>query len=239
MLSRHRGHPQTVVLGRSRDKRRAVFVGTGMRSSFAIDQDGGVWAWGANGRGQLGLGSNLWGQIISEPMKVEALSPTTLSASLRQTSERVVRISGGEFHTLFLTSAGRVLACGAVDSHELGLPTKHSTFTDVDSSLERIFYEKSVCIPVEIPFPGLEHDQVISISSNMRYNMAITQQGVLFSWGTGDSLGLGKMDDGNAVEVKDNPSVLVRGSGPRRAIAVSSGGQHVVALLALREDDIQ
>lgn len=236
ILVRHRGHPQKVVLGRPRDKKRAVCVGTGMRSSFAIDQNGDVWAWGANGRGQLGLGSKLWGQIIEEPTKVEALCPAMLRMS---PSERVVQISGGEYHSLFLTSTGRVLACGAIDSHELGLPPKHHAFTDVDSDLEPIFYESSICTPREIPFPVLEQGRIVSISSNMRYNMAITERGALFSWGTGDSLGLGKDDDGDAVEMKEEPAVVVRDTGPRSAVRVSSGGQHVVALLALRDDNMQ
>jgi regulator of chromosome condensation len=43
--------PSLVLLGPKRGKgRKAVYVGAGSKSSFAVDEDGDVWGWGMNGQ---------------------------------------------------------------------------------------------------------------------------------------------------------------------------------------------
>lgn len=98
--------PDKVVYGPRRT--RTVLIGTGSNRSFAVDSAGDVWAWGPNGRGQLGLGDALVGEIVAHPTRIDALTPAELERSSGVANNRVVQICGGEFHTVFLTSSGVV-----------------------------------------------------------------------------------------------------------------------------------
>lgn len=86
-------------------------VSAGGWHTVALLDDGSVWAWGANGYGQLGDGTN---QQRSEPVQVVGL-------------ERVTAISAGGFHTLALVEDGTVWSWGANGWGQLGNGTnQHS-----------------------------------------------------------------------------------------------------------------
>ena len=74
--------------------------------SFAIDESGALWAWGANESGQLGLGT----VSPSRP------TPTKVVGGLQ-----VLEVKGGAAHTLVRTADGRVWAWGLNASGQLGL----------------------------------------------------------------------------------------------------------------------
>lgn len=106
--------------------RRIRLIGTGNYHSFAVREDGRVFAWGLNSMGQTGIHPDLGGSedIIWQPTEVTALSPDRLGG------RRVVQISGGEHHTLFLLNDGAVYACGRCDGFELGLGDDHPAMPD-------------------------------------------------------------------------------------------------------------
>jgi hypothetical protein len=85
-------------VGLRRDPRDPfVDVHAGSYTGFARTAGGRVYAWGLNKDGQLGLGHH---DAVDHPELVPAL-----------TSQRVIAIAGGDFHTLALTADGDVLAC--------------------------------------------------------------------------------------------------------------------------------
>nr|GAT53034.1 predicted protein [Mycena chlorophos] len=220
VLERHqlRGtHPQKVVLSRSL---RAKVIGAGTYHSFAVDENGTVWAWGLNSMGQLGTGLDEKGdECVATPRVVRRLSKEELGG------ETVVQIHGGEHHTLFLTSGGRVFACGRANSSQLGL-AKDDKAWEGDSSRE--FLPE----PVEVTFPDdADDDPVVQIDAGLHNNMAITKDGALYCWGQGTQGELGVPD----VEV-ETPRVLVRREGGSWAAEqVACGGQHTMALLRKRQ----
>ncbi|TFK24771.1 RCC1 domain-containing protein [Coprinopsis marcescibilis] len=163
--------PQRVVLGIR--ARKAVLIGAGLRATFAVDEAGEVWAWGMNSVGQLGIGER--GDGVSQPTRLPVLSPANLDG------DRVVQVEGGEFHTLFLTEQGRVYACGACNDFQLGIPEEHEAFGGKGTR-----GAECVAEPVLVPLPAaVEGDPVVGISCGPRYNMAVTKEGVLLSWGVG------------------------------------------------------
>jgi alpha-tubulin suppressor-like RCC1 family protein len=79
---------------------KVEFVSSGPCSvhMFAITDEGAVYAWGRNEKGQLGLGDTKDRRC---PTLVNSLS-----------GHRVVKAATGKNHSLFLTDQGKVLACG-------------------------------------------------------------------------------------------------------------------------------
>jgi regulator of chromosome condensation len=101
--------------------KKIVLVGAGSYHSFAVDQKGTVYAWGLNSFHQTGVSEDegSWQDIVVSPTPVDSLHPSKHQGS------RVVQISGGEHHTLFLFSNGEVWSCGRCDGFEPGLDPEH------------------------------------------------------------------------------------------------------------------
>lgn len=96
-----------------------VQVGAGAYHSFAIDKDGNVLAWGLNSLNQLGIESESQTDFIPMPTIIPSLAPSQLGGA------RVVQVTGGEHHSLFLLSDGRLFGTGRCDGCELGLADDH------------------------------------------------------------------------------------------------------------------
>lgn len=110
VLERHKVHgtsPERIVIGNRSNK--AWHIGAGTHTSFAVDDQGSVWGWGANNYGQTGTGftNGSTDKEIHVPRKVIGLSTAELGVD-----NYVVRIAGGDDHTLFLTADGQLYACG-------------------------------------------------------------------------------------------------------------------------------
>ncbi|KAI3609926.1 rcc1 domain-containing protein [Moniliophthora roreri] len=131
---------------------------------------GDVRAFGLNNNGQSGIGYINEGTfLILTPTQVSGLSVEALGG------ERVVRISGSEAHTLFLTSGGRVFTCGKHYIGQLGLPKD-----------DPIFAKNPQCVPcpVQVPLPD-PADHVVRIATSTRGNRVVTAAGALYGWGGG------------------------------------------------------
>jgi len=88
-------------------KVRAVNKGSISPFCFAITEDGEVYAWGRNEKGQLGLGDTVDRKV---PTLIEEL-----------TGYDITEIATGKNHTLFLTSEGKVLVSGDNSSGQCGV----------------------------------------------------------------------------------------------------------------------
>ncbi|KAA1478132.1 RCC1/BLIP-II [Dentipellis sp. KUC8613] len=223
ILERRKIHgtvPEKVVLGNR--GRRAVAIGAGNYHSFAVDEAGDVWGWGLNSAGQTGTGINSadTDSIVQTPRRVPGLSTADLGDDAR-----VVAIAGGDLYTLFLTSDGRVYACGRADSSQLGLPEDHP-------ALKEHAEEHFVPEPVRVEFPvDPEEDPVVQISAGTGFNAAVTRDGALYAWGESEQGEVGVGESGKAV----TPAVVVRREGGSfAAMAVSCGGQHTLGLFKKR-----
>ena len=207
--------PEKIVLGNRTHK--AVTIGAGNYTSFAVDEKGTLWGWGLNNMGQTGTGyvNTALDNEVGLPKKVIGLSTDELGDD-----EKIVQIAGGEHHTLFLTSSGKVYACGRSNGGQLGLPEDHP-------ALQGREIPDMVATPTLVPFPD-EDDPVVDISAGIHNNLAVTRDGALYTWGTGPQSELGAGD----LSQVDTPKMIVkREGGSWASVAASCGGQHSVALL--------
>ncbi|TDL19080.1 RCC1/BLIP-II [Rickenella mellea] len=221
ILERSKVHgttPEKVILHvRSR---RAVAIGAGDFTSFAVDDEGQVWGWGLNNMGQAGTGDEE-DKVVLQPRVVVGLGKTDLGGAT------VVKVAGGEHHTIFLTSDGRVFACGQSNGGQLGIPDDHPALSNDNPDGAGIVYA-----PTLVPFPDTD-DPVVHISAGTRNNLAVTTSGALYSWGEGNSGELGVGSETNAWQ----PKVVVRREGGSwKAISAACGGQHCLGLFRKKVD---
>ncbi len=218
VLERRKIHgttPEKIVLGGRSHK--AVVIGAGNYTSFAVDEKGDVWAWGLNNMGQTGTGftSAASDSEVQLPKKVIGLSKKELGGD-----ETVVQITGGEHHTLFLTSTGKVYACGRSNGGQVGIDEDDPAVKDREfpDMLEK---------PTLVTFPDKD-DPIVHISVGIHNNLAVTQGGALYTWGTGPQSELGAGDE---TELRTPKMIVRKDGGSWAAAAGSCGGQHTLALL--------
>ncbi|KAH9928515.1 RCC1/BLIP-II [Epithele typhae] len=210
--------PEKIHLGTR--SRKAVLVGAGNNHSFAVDEEGDVWGWGVNSYGQTGTGladKNI-NKEVHAPTRVHGLGKVDLGGAT------VVQIAGGDFHTLFRSSDGRVYACGMSAEGRLGLAAN-------DPALQDRQWDDCVPEPVRVTFSDA-NDPVVHVACGTNNNLAVTRSGALLTWGRQvvGELGLG-WDEGDPNE-QLTPEVVVRKEGGSwTAVDASCGGQHCLALL--------
>ncbi|KAF8138388.1 regulator of chromosome condensation 1/beta-lactamase-inhibitor protein II [Boletus edulis] len=192
--------PEKITLGTRSN--RAVVIGAGNHCSFAVDENGDVWGWGLNSMGQTGLEVS---DEIQSPKKIESLSKKSLGGDV------VIQIVGGEHHTLFLTAAGKVYACGRCDSGQLGVK-------EDDEKYKARPNEDFVVEPILVSFDDLEDP----ISPYL--------YGLLYAWGAETQGELGVKEK----EAK-TPTPVVRREGKFLATTVACGGQHTLGLFRSKE----
>ena len=139
-------------------------IEAGIASSFAIDNRGYLWAWGSNGNGRLGVGGT-----------EQRITPTrVLGPSLRAGNEQVVAVSSMTYHTLALTSGGRVFSWGAGWSGRLG----HGNTNQLE-------------VPTHINSVVLAQG-VRAIAAGNGHSVAVLNDGTVATWGDNGRYRLGR-----------------------------------------------
>ncbi|WFD30712.1 hypothetical protein MSPP1_001736 [Malassezia sp. CBS 17886] len=208
-----------------------VHIACGLNTSFAVDADGRVFAWGLNTRGQTGTG--LKKDRVTRPTRVKTLEPT------HQNGASVIQIAGGEFHSVFLMSTGAVWVCGDGDEGKLGLPADHEAMAASTAPLLRT--------PVAVPMPAPPshaakssvradgQTRVIGIAAGMRFSFALAADGTLYSWGTTSDEAMGQpAATWGGDQSKPTPTAVPMPGEPGawRIVSVATAGQHSLALAA-------
>lgn len=160
------------------------YIASGDFHCFAINKDNRVYTWGLNQYGQCGVtneqGKLEDGSVISKPVEVPELSGLTIK-----------EIVGGEHHSLALTEDGDVYSWGRFDMREVGISLDNlpsTAFKDQHGNPRSVPVPTKLTVGEDIKFKG--------IGAGSHHSFAITKDGVLFSWGFGDtySPGLGPLD---------------------------------------------
>jgi alpha-tubulin suppressor-like RCC1 family protein len=131
-------------------------VTAGSVHSLAFTTQGHVYAWGSNGSGRLGDGTT-----------TNRYTPTLINVPNLQSGETIAQVTAGYFHSLAVTTQGRVYAWGSNDIGQLGDGTSNDRLT-----------------PTLINVPNLQSgESVAHISACFRHSLAVTTQGRVYAWG--------------------------------------------------------
>src|SRR5271165_2660400 len=124
-------------------------------------------SWGANGNGQLGIGTSVGPEtcVLSESCSTSPLAIPGLSG--------VTQLAAGTFHSLALMSGGTVEAWGFNGSGQLGSATPTESAS-----------------PLEVP--GLSG--VTAVAAGHEYSLALLSSGTVMAWGENN---FGQLGDGN------------------------------------------
>ena len=152
-----------------------VQVSAGSRHSLALGSDGNAYAWGDNGDGQLGDGTD-----TSRTTPVKVGKPTDTTADLTYT-----QVSAGNDHSLAVGSDGNTWAWGCNQDGPLGNNTV-SWYGDVNPVPPRV---RDPANPTDKSI-GLKATQV---SGGFHHSLAVGSDGNAYAWGWNDN---GQLGDG-------------------------------------------
>ncbi|MEV5574063.1 Ig-like domain repeat protein [Spirillospora sp. NPDC052269] len=169
-------------------------VAAGRYYTLALTSEGSILAWGNNDQGQLGDGTTT---PRDTPAYVELPDGVTVS-----------QVSGGEYHSLAVTSDGRVLAWGRNYYGTLGDGTTTQRLT-----------------PVYVHLPdGVTVDQV---TASTTHSAAVTSDGRVLAWGNNEN---GQLGDGTLTQ-RNSPVFSLVPAGVTVTQA-TTGDTHTLALTA-------
>lgn len=108
--------PSTFGLKKTK-KQYTVDLFCGSNHAFALDNNGDIWAWGSDNMGQCAARGAEVGDAnatLDVPTKVEALSGEALGS-------KIVKIDGGNMHSIGITEDGKCYAWGRCDGAQSGI----------------------------------------------------------------------------------------------------------------------
>jgi len=170
---------------------RVTSVRAGCDHVLALTSTGRIYAWGYNADGEVGNGTTSFGQ--DTPVRVHMPA-----------GSRVTAISAGCYHSLAVTSTGRVYAWGLNSDGELG-----------DGSTA------SNALPVRVRFPA--GARIATITAGCYHSLAISATGRIFAWGDNE---FGQLGDGTTVS-RHRP---VRASFAAPVTGLFAGCNHTLVL---------
>jgi alpha-tubulin suppressor-like RCC1 family protein len=229
---------------------RPVFaqVASGFGHTCALDDEGGVWCWGANLEGQLGLG-NTEGVDTSTPAAVE-------SAAI------FVSVGVGDFHTCALDDSGTAHCWGVNDQGQVGDGTNEArdvpvpvadghVFTDLAVggahscgivSLDEAYCwgddsagqlgdadsgSRNVPVPIALELNGGDQVRPVTITAGASHTCVLDPNRTSYCWGNN---GTGQLGDGTTI----SSEIPVEGldGGILDFVTLTAGTSHTCATAA-------
>lgn len=189
------------------------YIASGDFHCFAIDNNDNVYAWGLNQYGQCAItksnGQLEDGFTIKKPTEVKSLL-----------GKKIKSIVAGEHHSIALTNDGEVFSWGRCDMKELGISSEKlpkSCFKDSNNNI------RAVPEPTKIEFhsSGNKCEKIKTIGCGSHHSFAISNLGIMYSWGFADTyaLGLGPIE-----EDVETPTRIINTAVKYYDINIVSGG---------------
>lgn len=179
------------------------------KSTFVTTSEDRVFAYGDNTYGQLGDGTT-----VSRSQPVEITEQFVFSLH-----ERIVKIVGGESHTVALTSLGKVFAWGRNNLGQVGRGTTDEVFT-IPENITSCFALQEL------------GESVTDIFSGANHSFAVTTALHVYAWGANEKGQLGNNSIENAIEPVEITSRFGLSSG-EYVLEMAAGGSHSLAVTSL------
>eukprot|EP01103_Thecamoeba_quadrilineata_P018925 TRINITY_DN7469_c0_g1_i1.p1 TRINITY_DN7469_c0_g1~~TRINITY_DN7469_c0_g1_i1.p1 ORF type:complete len:796 (+),score=82.08 TRINITY_DN7469_c0_g1_i1:63-2390(+) len=161
------GHPQQVLadpIGRE----KIVKISCGQNHTLVLNDKGEVYSWGSGVFGQLGHGRP---QDSIKPYRIETFTNTKIN-----------QISCGHFHSVCLTEKGMVYVWGSSEYGQLGSVV--GNYADYGN-------KENVSIPRHL---DAFEKAIKSVACGSHHNVALSVDGLVYTWGWGDR---GQLGHGN------------------------------------------
>lgn len=153
-----------------REKYHITYAAVSYHHSAVVSSTGELLTFGMNDCGQLGLDHT---QHQHTPQLVDSLS-----------SQVIIKVACGLYHTVAVTAGGEVYAFGKNDYGQLGLG-----------------HARNVKLPSLVKISTSDSDEkIVDVSCGYYHTVVITEKGKLITWGRNDygQLGIGSKDHKNA-----------------------------------------
>lgn len=174
-------------------------IGCGSNHSLVSMPGGVVLACGLNNYHQLGLETT-----ANEPFLVPVPELQNMGITM---------LTGGNHHSLFLTSSGQMLALGRADYGQLGT----DSFANTDAG-ESSFKAISPTMP--------PNTRVTLIACGGNHNLALTDKNAIYTWGFGESGALGHNSFKDMAAPKLVNLSTIKDASRITVTQVAGGGQH-------------
>ncbi|HEY6008495.1 MAG TPA: hypothetical protein VIU40_09260 [Geobacteraceae bacterium] len=155
-----------------------------------------LWAWGANGYGQLGK------DPYAKDLNGNSVTVSSTPQEVKVITGRIIEIAAGGAFSMALTDDGRVWTWGYNGFGQLG-------WISVDATGTVLVYGAT-------PTPVTELTHITQIAAGLDHAVALVADGTLRTWGYNGSYSLGNNDTSSnfiasPVQVKDSTGVAVLG----------------------------
>ena len=172
-------------------KERVRDMTCGPSFSIACTVGGLTYSWGSAWAGCLGIGdTELKGGRGSKVLEI----PTQIEALLGQ---KVAQVAAGTSHVLALTDTCNVWAWGSAEFGKLGLGDVSSLPTDSHGLVHA---------PLPMHIEDLHRKHVVQLAAGATHSLAVTRDGVVYSWGSSE---YGKLGHGPLPDINDEEGVLM------------------------------
>uniref|UniRef100_A0A7S4U961 C2 domain-containing protein n=1 Tax=Guillardia theta TaxID=55529 RepID=A0A7S4U961_GUITH len=180
-------------------------IGCGYENTFAITGTGKVLGFGSAASGKLGNGDvdgGIGGNVYL-PVQLKSLAKFT-----------IIQATGGKNFSMFLSHTGQLYSVGYAANGQLGIP-----FEEVES--------------LNLPYTGtmqeVSHKGVFVkyVSCGDSHSLALSEDGIVYSWGSGINWALGH---GGTEDTFTPKMVAMLEADP--CVSVSAGGYHSAAVSA-------
>ncbi len=181
----------------------AAQVAAGDQFSLVLLSSGQLYAFGANGEGQLGNANN----------DASIANPTPTLVNLPGS---VAQIAAGEDFSLALTSGGQVYAFGNNEYGQLGDITNNGT-TAANPTPALV---------------GMSAGRVTQIAAGFDFSLALTAGGQVFAFGDNNYGQLGDGNNSGTTTANPSPAQVPLPSSAGPAVQIAAGGYHSLVLTA-------
>ena len=176
-------------------------MAAGLEHKMLLDNEGQLWSWGDNSKGQLGTGVS---NSSSENFIPRRVDMPDLS------SERITHIAAGGDHSIALDNNAKLWAWGDNTYGQLGNGSNN--------------YDKPE--PVDMTAMSIEDFDIVSIAVGREHSLALDDKGVVWSWGRNNN---GQLGIGNRVN-KTTPIKTDLSKIDNAIIQLAAGDYHTLAL---------